>query len=305
MINPRFPVSVLCAAVAACCCGQTPSTLDFDTSNMKVRVSMDRETYLPGEVAQITLTVTNLANTPVVSLKPFLASTSCLTNLRKIGSEFKASVGNALAVDGGGCGSATIERSNTTTLGPGESKQVLLNSYDKLFDFDPTALFTRSVPLHPATYAISFLFGASVSAQAEYAVVPAKLEADTIVRVPDVMFTDHPDTVLPRPLPVYVHVLAMRSDDRSYICVQQLTVSNTSLVARRELLNKGLEPEQASMVFAVPFKRVATNAASIVSLSATADADENLTIEWTDSEGGKDRLNYPASYPARPPTEKP
>jgi len=76
-------------------------------------------------------------------------------------------------------------------------------------------------------------------------------------------------------------------------------------VARRELLNKGLEPEQASMVFAVPFKRVATNAASIVSLSATADADENLTIEWTDSEGGKDRLNYPASYPARPPTEKP
>src|SRR5580658_10544274 len=37
---------------------------------------------------------------------------------------------------------------------------------------------------------------------------------------------------------------------------------------------------------AIPFKRVATSVAPIVTLSATADAQEDLTIEWTDANGG-------------------
>jgi hypothetical protein len=48
-----------------------------------------------------------------------------------------------------------------------------------------------------------------------------------------------------------------------------------------------------------PMKRVATSSAPVVSLSATADANENLTIEWTDTVGLKAHFYYPASYPAR------
>src|SRR5579863_4244789 len=128
MINPRFLLSVLCAAAAACCCGQAPSTLDFDTSNMKVSVSMDRETYLPGEVAQIKLTVTNPANTPVKSLTPFLSSTSCLHSMKR--DQPQRMGGPSLS----NCGSVPVDSSNTTTFGAGELKQVMLNSYDNLFD---------------------------------------------------------------------------------------------------------------------------------------------------------------------------
>jgi len=255
---------------------------------------MDRATYLPGEAAQVTLTVTNPASTPVVSLMPFLSSTSCLESRWKDGDEFKQNGQPE-------CGSVAIDNSNTMTFGPGETKQLVLNSYDKLFDIDATVLFTRSVPTRPGTYAISFVYGASASAQVEYRVEAAKLEADAIAQLRGVMFTDHPVKVPPQLLSEYLHVLALRSNGESYICVSQRPVNPSRSVA--QIVHGGdnidFDDSHVQVGLAIPFKRVATSSASIVSVIAAADTDENLTIEWTDSDGRKDHLNYSASYPAR------
>jgi hypothetical protein len=53
------------------------NTLSVDTSNMKVTISLDREIYLPGEEATVTLEVSNPARVPVTTLAPFLSATGC------------------------------------------------------------------------------------------------------------------------------------------------------------------------------------------------------------------------------------
>ncbi len=157
------------------------------------------------------------------------------------------------------------------------------------------------MPLSPGTYVIAFQYGGSPPwAEAEYRVADAKLEADSMASVHDLMFSDHPAEVPPHAVPMYVHVLALRSEGLSYICVQQTAVSRVGTVALKEFIGIGLDVDdpRVHIFAAAPFRRVATNSASVVSLSARADADENLTIDWTDADGKKGHLNYPASYPA-------
>jgi len=298
MATPIPRLFVFYATVLVSGYGQELGTLAFDTSNMKVTVTMDRETYLPGEAAEITLRVSNPASTPVKSLSPFLSSTSCLYSMKR---------DQPLRIGGpppSNCGSVP-DSSNTTTFVAGELKQVVLNSYENLFDIDLAAMTGRSVPTTPGTYSLMFQYGATASAQVEYAVSDAKVEADTIARLRDIVFTRHPAKVAPEVLPMYVHVLALRSGEQSYICVQQITVTNTSLVARREFFGDDLDvtDPRVQMTAAIPFKRVATSSTSIVTLSTRAHDNEDLMIEWTDSAGRKDRLNYPASYPARSPAQ--
>lgn len=126
---------------------------------MKAAVSLDRETYLPGEAAQITFTVTNPASKAVVSLTPFLGATSCVGIVRKVGDQSKQ------AGPSSPCWSAPIDSSNTAKFGPGETKQLVLNSYDKLFGLDSTTLFSRSMPASAGKYAIVFRYGTSPSAR--------------------------------------------------------------------------------------------------------------------------------------------
>jgi hypothetical protein len=283
-----FLAAALCVAL---CYGQDP--LVINTSNMKVGVTLDRETYLPGEVAQITLTVTNPASTAVVSLTPFLDSSSCFGSFRKDQPEQEKGLL---------CSSQEeTDRPITTTFAPGESKQMTLNSYDTQFGIGPSIFVTRSVPGRAGAYEFVFQYAFSVKAQGEYTVPSAKLEADAQVRVRDLMFSDQPGKVPPHAVLMYVHVLALRSGNVSYICVQQRAVTGVSRIARREFVSLGLDvgDPRVTLFAATPLKRVASSSSSVVTLSATADADENLTIEWTDSDGRKDHLFYPASYPAR------
>jgi hypothetical protein len=155
------------------------------------------------------------------------------------------------------------------------------------------------VPGRPGSYTFVFQYAFAVRAQAEYTVAAANLEADAMARLHDIMFSDQPGKVPPHPVPMYVHVLAMRSNGETYICVQQKTVSNARPIVSKEYMNTRPSIDRVSLVPAVPFKRVSTSSSPITTLSATADADENLTIEWTDSDGRKDHLYYSASYPAR------
>jgi len=156
------------------------------------------------------------------------------------------------------------------------------------------------VPEPPGEYLLTYRYGA-VRATAPYTVVPARLEADITARVRDLMFSDNPNLVPPKPVAMYVHVLSLRSDGTSYICVQQDSVAHPdpigdpSAVAR----HPEFDHEHVSTFLATPFKRVATSGEAVISISATADSEENLRIEWTDATGKTGSLFYPASYPAR------
>ena len=268
-------------------CQGAPGTLQFDTSNMKVTITLDRDTYLPGESAQVTFEVSNPSNTSVVSLVPFVWATGCLSTHRDL------------------CGYSPVDSSNLTTFGPGESKRIVLNSYDPAFDIGPLVMQTGAAPTHPGKYRISYQYGNS-TATAEYTVIPAKLEADTVARLHDFMDSDRPGWVPRAPVPEYVHVLALHADQLSYICVSQSAERRPDLVAMRSVLDQHPDFDDAHVQvgLAVGFKRIATSLVPVASLSAVADPGENLTITWKDSEGVNHKEFYPASYPVRDESEK-
>lgn len=296
-MKPAFLISILAAAGLPCLC-QEPGTLQFDTSNMKVTVSMDRQTYLPGEEAQITLTVSNPGSGPVVSLAPFLTFTSCLYSIRTDTPPPAQLMPGAQTL----CQSVPITGSITTTFASGETRRMVLNSYDKLFDASEKAYRGGGVPTTPGAYSLRFEYGASAEAQAEYTVAATKVEADAITRIHDALYNPDPDHYPPQSFPMYVHILALNSGGGSYIVVSQRPVAPKALVVPKTQFHDKIDFDEshAGASLVSPFKRVAAAAAAIVSLSATADAQENLTIEWTDENGGSGHLFYPSSYPARP-----
>ncbi len=163
---------VLLFSLVSAIWAQRPGTLQFDTSNMKVTVAMDRAEYLPGEIAQITLTVSNPASKPVVSLAPFSSSTTCLYSTLKNGDPKREREAISTA-----CASVPINTSNTTTFGPGESKRLVLNSFDRLFELSRPSLFGGFAPATPGDYLLAFQFGGSAAVPAEYKVRTAKLES--------------------------------------------------------------------------------------------------------------------------------
>jgi hypothetical protein len=180
--------------------------LAFDTSNMKVTVALDRQVYLPGEMAEITLTISNLSGRSVVGLTPFLSTTSCLGVAVKDGRPPNFE---------GDCGSVPIDSSNTTTFQAGETKQVVLKSYDPFTEIFHSAMRGGSVVTHPGNFVLVFQYGSSTS-QVDFKIAPAILEADEVVRLRDGI--QHFETLAPRPFPDYAHVLALRSESLTYAC---------------------------------------------------------------------------------------
>jgi hypothetical protein len=258
-------------------------TLSFDTSSMKIMVRMDRETYLPGEMAQITLEVTNPGSNPVETLKPFVWATGCLSSLRLF------------------CVSNPVDASNTATFAPGETKRIVLNSYDKAFDHGERVFPEHgTVGAKAGTYQFSYQYGNSTSTVG-YTVAPTKLEADAVVRVHDLVHRRRGKEPAD-PIGMYAHVLALRSEGVSYICVSLDPVAQNQRVVLDEYLRSDVDWDylHAGVSLASPLKRLATSAAPVVSLSASADHEENLAIQWTAADGKQGEILYTEKFPARP-----
>jgi hypothetical protein len=297
MTHAKLFLLAICGASATAGYSQAPLSGTVDASHVKVTISVDRQTYLPGEVAQVTLEVSNPGAAAVLALKPFISNTGCLYLRRRVKDQLRGAPSDE-------CASQALESTDTVKFGPGESQRMVLNSYDRIFDLGADVMEGGAVPELAGDFGISYRYGSS-TATAEYKVAPARLEADVTVRVHNLMFTENAELVPPQPHPQYVHVLALRSDGLTHICVQQDSTFRSRLVAREEDVARGPEFDlhHVDTLLATPFKRVATSTNPVVRLSATADKDENLTITWIDSAGREDHLYYPASYPARRPQE--
>jgi hypothetical protein len=266
------------------------NSLNFDTSKLRVSLTMDRSAYLPGEAARITLEVFN-PGPPIVAPIPFLSGNGCLYPSAKVGNEFKIAVPEP-------CGIVEITSASLTRFATGEHRQKVLNSYDALFDTGERVLpGAGEMPSYPGAYRLTYRYG-TTEVTADFTVVPVKLEAAAFARINDVLYTQHPDLQKPQVWKHYAHLLALREGNQTYICVSQAsTVHSDSLYRNGD--------GSFSPFGAAPFTRVATTAQSVVSLSATADSQENLTIEWQDVTGRRQTLYYTGGYPGnRRPAHK-
>jgi hypothetical protein len=201
----------LCLAAGTLVRGQNPpSTLDFDTSRLTVTLGLDRKTYFTGEVAEVTLEISNPSSRPVKVPLPFAGVADCLYLSWKVGDEFKIPRETL-------CPSEP-DRSNTATFAAGEHKKLVLQSHDKAnLSWGPVL---SEAPSRAGTYRLIYSYGSS-EAVAEFEVVSPELEAFAVARVRDVLFNSDPARAKPRLLKRYVYVVALRADDQSYICVSQ------------------------------------------------------------------------------------
>jgi hypothetical protein len=254
-----------------------------NTEKLKVTIAMDRTTYFSGEVAHATIEVTNPTGSAMVVLEPFRDDTGCVDLDAKVKDKY-------IPLDGADHCPPPIEEGllPTTTFGPGERRQIVLKSYGGAFAGE--FMLGGGVPDAPGTYQVTYGYGPAASV--EFTVVLPRAEADVVARLQDIMLSERSDGKDPHPIPTYVHVLALRSGDETQICVAQKAVTNLE----RDPTKKTGEFD---IIPASPFKRVASSFAPVARLAVTADAQENLTIEWTDSTGRTDRAFYQASYVLR------
>ncbi len=257
-----------------------------NTAKIAVSIKMDRDVYFPGELYQATIEVTNPTSAPLLVEAPF-QEYGCVSVERKAGDKLIPTQDPRM---GGGC--RDHGPAPTITLGPGERRQAVLD----VFGFNgtgwPSVTAGSGMLFDPGDYVLRYDYGGG--AQAPFAIVVPKLEADAVARVRDEMYSDRPDRRDPHPIPAYVQVIAFRWQDESYICVSQNSINDLWRP----------KPSEPSLLGLGSFKRVATSQDPVSKLSATADADENLTIEWKTSSGRQERFYYAASYVMRDARER-
>jgi hypothetical protein len=261
-----------------------------NTAKMVITIKMDRDVYFQGEFYQATIEALNPTSTPLLVEAPF-GRAGCLVLLRKEGDTLVPTVDPRRS--DGGCRDQALRQA--TTLSPGERRRVTLNPWG--FNDGPWPRLTggNGMRLEPGTYVLQYSYGAG--GEAQFTVVAPKLEAVAAARANDEMYSDRPDEQDPQPHPAYVWIVSFRWQGLSYICVSQSFASSP-------VRNPALKPGGPDASGLTTFKRVATVQEPVVSLSATADAEENLRIEWTTASGRQDSLLYLASYVGRDAHER-
>ena len=286
-----LPIGLLVASVWICGQQTTPSNQASDSqaeSNvdlLNITMTMDRPTYLAGEAAQVTLTITNPSANALIVWKPFTAESGCIDLLKKGDNGFR-NVGEDLPCDNLGL----YGNFPTLTLAAGETRTNVLNSYDPMFDLGISVMYRGGVPEEPGTYALQYTW--TPKSRVEFTVVMPSLDAYTAARLPDLTTTD-PQTGQTTKSPQYVNVVALRSIGETYICVEQ-SVRTKPMAPPRTPGQLSVSELPAIM----PFKRIATSDNPVVSISASADSFGNLSIQWTDTSGVPQSAAYQASYPA-------
>jgi hypothetical protein len=269
---------LLCAAIST---AQDFDTLLANTAQLHNTVSLDHSTYFPGEAAFVTFTVQNPTPSSLLVLAPFTLASGCLESyLLSTAYPPYRPLGESLCTQ-------VDPTAPTTTFTASEQRQMTLSSQDPMFDIEEPVLDGGTVPDTPSYYLLSYQYP-SESDSAAFEVAAPQLEASGIVQVQDGSFFD-PASGATEQFAQYMRAFAVRWQSESYICVSRSPIA----------LNTPVAPDQNGKLSRGPgaFVRVASSAAPVVSLSLTADAQYNLTITWSDSNGANHTLNLGPTPP--------
>jgi len=258
-----IPTAVLgCALIA-----QTTVAPVANNGQLVSTIAVDRNIYFPGEEAVLTLTARNASSAPMAVASPFSAF-GCF-KLSRVSPSGSLVPLFARPV----CPLRLVEPAGSKmVLAAGEESRVAVSGEDLW----PGAS-ASTVPGTPGYYQLSGVSGASVA----FRIAMPRLEAATAVRIHDIVYND-PATRKEVRLPAYMHVFSLRWNNQSYLCV----------ALSPSLRDKAVATDSAGNVTAVgvPYRRLATLAGPIATVSGKANAQDNLAIAWTDVKGAGQTL---------------
>lgn len=262
--------------------GQVPNGLGASTRLLQTQVSLDQSTYFPGEAAVVTVTVTNPTASRLQVMTPFATATGCLLLF------VQQPDGSFLPSAADRCASIGATSFPTTTMAPGESRQVTLNSYDGMFDSSLPPMGSVGVPRRPGSYALTYK-----GIQALFNVVLPHLDAAAAVPSLAGSYTD-PTTGKVIQTQGYEHVFALRWNGVSYICATVQGSGGPQVISNDP--NGNFTDANGNFIGASLFKRIAVSQNPVVSMSVTADGSGNHTVTWQDSTGGVFTGNFTEQF---------
>lgn len=260
---------------------QSPPILSGNTSELNVQMSLDQTNYLLGEAATLTITVTNPTSSSLQVMQPFSAKTGCLAVYGNPAGGPTAPLGTDSScnpfTDPGGLAVATP----TIVMTPGQQVQTTLASYGPMFDGASPAI---EMPNRPGSYLVAYLAYKGVAAP--FSIEVPTVDTSNTVPLGSVSYID-PTTGNTAQAAYYAQLLALRSNGVSYICVSALPTASTTVSVDS---NGNLSGNPG------PFRRIASSANQVVSLSGTTDGAGNITVQWQDSMGGMFTANFSLQY---------
>ena len=290
ILTDHAPILILAATFTAVAAGPPVSETTIEnTRQLQSTLSLDRDTYFPGEAGFFTVTVRNPGSTPLEVPDPFSAGSSCFA-MRKLlegGTSIPLSTQPV-------CPSRVVETGAQTTaiLAGGDQRQTIVSSDTLALALDANATAPGPPVLNrPGYYQVEYVYH-HLHPSVVFRVVAPHLDADTVVRLQDVTYTD-PNTGKPVRLPAYLHVLALRWNSQTFICVSQFPDSGgkgVSADARGDFPGAGF-----------PYVRIATSQEPIRFLNATVDANDRLSVLWLDTAGHWQVQSFASALPEPEP----
>ena len=258
------------AASASLLPAQQPSIVEQIVDNyskLAATVELDRPVYFPSEEIAATVIVRNPTADPLRVATPFhyLSGFFSLREQLEDGSwrNMNLSESSQFLLD-----AATPN----IILNPGEERRFTAKSTDPEIDGSTLPRLPNDAPTQPGTYQVAYMMGGG---RKNFRVVEPFFEtaAQTTLRTELVEVED--GETLRRTQ--YFHVVSVRWDQLSYICVGYPTPAPGSVLPRRgQRLSYGQIP-------VVPFRRVLTTATPIQELRVTEDPLGNFVITWRDT----------------------
>lgn len=272
-----MPLAAMCMTVlAGMSNAQSNNPTTDDTVRLQSAISLDRATYFPGEHAVMTLSARNPQRTPLEVPEPFTATNGCF-DLSRLGTNGSFVPLSARPV----CPFRPIEPAGAKALfDAGEERRATVTG-DALWQNAGSPGSGAGAGYYQVSYRNS-------SASAVFRIVTPHLDSATAVRLQDIAYDDPANGRAVR-VPAYLHVFALRWYNQSFLCVAQSP----------SLQDKAITADSSGNVTAVnvSYRRVAALNNPIVSIKATANQQDNLTITWTDSTGASQTVLASASTP--------
>ncbi len=255
-----------------------------NTRELNTVLAADRDTYFPGEAALFTFTVHNPKSKQLEVPAPFSASNSCFA-LRRVLDDGTVMTLSAQPI----CPTRVVDGApSITILGGGESRRASLSADTLASSLNSSTPATSARVLNrPGYYQLEYLYYYAHPTLV-FRVAQPRFEAAAVAKLQEIAYADPATNKIVRVSP-YVHAFAVRWNNQSYICVSQNPDTKTAP------LTPDARGNFAGSDF--PYVRIAATSDSVKALTATADAQDRITIAWQDSAGAwqnKTLENYPA-----------
>jgi hypothetical protein len=267
--------------------------LTGNLDKLKVTVTLDRQAYLPGEAAQVKISVVNPTASSIEVRAPFEMNTASLWVLRKKMVD-QEEIWEGLSAEPPCCANGVSDSAPTKWFAPGETVEQTFNSDDN----DPQRhTVTFRIPITPGDYKLEYFGFGTEPAYFQVIAATVGLDAYVSLQRPGQYTEGRQVFQAQRRVPVVV----LDADGKHYVVASRNT--SGSPVVRDNLGNaipgRGLSPyvriatsdQPITSLDGVELVQSGGNASALAPVTGPGQEQESIMVRWTTQDGTRSSVN--------------